>query len=308
MVSRDRTVEFRSIIKSNIGHNAVVNNGIRRGAALAEMSENTPSSFTDRAKRLGRNLGDTYQKLEQLSMLASQSKLFENHSARIQELTGIIRGDLCDLNRQIAELKQLSITHKPDDHNNRNHFTYSSNVLQWLQSNLANVAKNFKTVLESRTENLKAQKSRREEYFISDIQSMQSNQIVQRKQNSILTQDDVTINIDNSPTNSDSNQQQMFLTDQSQSFYQDRAETMESIESTVQELAQIFRQLATMIQEQEEEVLRIDQNVTDVSANVEAAHMELLKYLRSLSSGRWLMIQVFCVIVIFVIIFLIFFA
>lgn len=83
---------------------------------------------------------------------------------------------------------------------------------------------------------------------------------------------------------------------------------MESIEATVQELAQIFRQLATMIQEQEEEVIRIDQNVTDVSTNVEAAHMELLKYLRSLSSGRWLMIKVFCVVIVFVILFLIFFA
>ena len=221
MVSRDRTGEFRSIIKSNIGHNAVVNNGIRRGATLSEINDNAPVTFTEKAKRLGRDLGDTYQKLEQLSMLASQSKLFENHSARIQNLTAVIRGDLCDLNRQIAELKQLSINHKLDDRNNKNHDTYSSNVLQWLQSNLANAARNFKTVLESRTENLKAQKSRREEYFTSDIHtSMPPNQIVQRKQNPILTQNDVTINIDNSPTNPDSIQQQMFLTDQSQSFYQ----------------------------------------------------------------------------------------
>ena len=221
MVSRDRTGEFRSIIKSNLGHNAVVNNGIRRGATLSEINENAPATFTEKAKRLGRTLGDTYQKLEQLSMLASQSKLFENHSARIQELTAVIREDLCDLNRQIADLKHLSNSHKLDDRNNKNHDTYSSNVLQWLQSNLANAARNFKTVLESRTENLKAQKSRRDEYFTSDIHtSMQNNQIVQRKQNAILTQDDVTINIDNSPTSPDSNQQQMFLTDQSQSFYQ----------------------------------------------------------------------------------------
>lgn len=219
MASRDRTGEFRSIIKSNIGHNAVVNNGIRRGATLSEISENPPATFTEKAKRLGRDLGDTYQKLEQLSMLASQSKLFENHSARIQELTAVIRGDLCDLNKQIAELKQLSISHKLDDRNNKNHDTYSSNVLQWLQSNLANAARNFKTVLESRTENLKAQKTRREEYFTSDIHSMQ-NQVVQRKQTPILTQNDVTINIDNSPTSPDSHQQQMFLTDHSQSFFQ----------------------------------------------------------------------------------------
>ena len=214
-------MEFRSIIKSNIGHNAVVNNGIRRDACLSEPKEEG-TSFTDRAKRLGRDLGDTYQKLEQLSMLASQSKLFENHSARIQELTGVIRQDLCDLNRQIAALKQLSASQREDPRGSRNQHTYSANVLQWLQSNLANAAKNFKTVLESRTENLKAQKSRREEYFISDIgqSPMQPSQVVQRKQNSLLTQDDVTINIDNSPTSPGYNQQQMFLTDQSQAFYQ----------------------------------------------------------------------------------------
>ena len=213
MASRDRTAEFRSIIKSNIGHNTVVNNGIRRDACLSEPSEE-PASFTDRAKRLGRDLGDTYQKLEQLSMLASQSKLFENHSARIQELTGVIRQDLCDLNRQIADLKHLSVSQRQST---RNQHAYSANVLQWLQSNLANAAKNFKTVLESRTENLKAQKSRRDEYFFSDISqaAVQPSQIVQRKQN---PQDDVTINIDSSPTAY--NQQQMFVTDQSQAFYQ----------------------------------------------------------------------------------------
>ena len=217
-------MEFRSIIKSNIGHNAVVNNGIRRGACLSEPSEEG-ASFTDRAKRLGRDLGDTYQKLEQLSMLASQSKLFENHSARIQELTGAIRQDLCDLNRQIADLKELSASQRENPRSSsssRNQRTYSANVLQWLQSNLANAAKNFKTVLESRTESLKAQKSRREEYFISDISqsAMQPGQVVQRKQNPLLSQDDVTINIDNSPTSPGYTQQQMFVTDQSQAFYQ----------------------------------------------------------------------------------------
>ena len=219
MVSRDRTVEFRSIIKSNLGHNAVVNHGIRKAPFLSEDSEHSPASFTDRAKKLGRDLGDTYQKLEQLSMLASQSKLFENHSARIQELTQVIRQDLCGLNRQIGELKQLSAAQNQEARNNKNHQTYSSNVLQWLQSNLASAAKNFKTVLESRTENLKAQKSRREEYFTPDLQQ---SQVVQRKSNPLLSQDDVTINIDNSPTSPTVLQQQMFLTDQTQSFYQVR--------------------------------------------------------------------------------------
>lgn len=39
-------------------------------------------------------------------------------------------------------------------------------------------------------------------------------------------------------------------------YIQERASTMETIESTIVELGQIFTQLATMVKEQEEQVLR----------------------------------------------------
>ena len=51
---------------------------------------------------------------------------------------------------------------------------------------------------------------------------------------------------------------------------------------------------------------RIDANVEATELNVEAAHGELLKYFQSVTSNRWLIIKVFCVLIIFFIIFVVF--
>lgn len=83
---------------------------------------------------------------------------------------------------------------------------------------------------------------------------------------------------------------------------------MQSIESTIVELGGIFQQLAMMVKEQEEVVQRIDTNVEDAEMNVEAAHTELLKYFRSVTSNRWLMIKVFALLIFFFVIFVIFLA
>ena len=54
--------------------------------------------------------------------------------------------------------------------------------------------------------------------------------------------------------------------------------------------------------------LRIDANVDDATHHIEGAHTELLKYLRSVTSNRWLIIKVFAVLIIFFLIFIVFLA
>ena len=48
----------------------------------------------------------------------------------------------------------------------------------------------------------------------------------------------------------------MQLIEEQDNYITERAETMETIESTIVELGNIFQQLATMIKEQEESLLR----------------------------------------------------
>ena len=80
---------------------------------------------------------------------------------------------------------------------------------------------------------------------------------------------------------------------------------MQTVEQTIVELGGIFKQLATMIKEQEEQIQRIDSNVDDVELNVNEAHSELLKYFQSVTSNRWLMIKIFIVLIVFFVIFVV---
>lgn len=127
-------------------------------------------------------------------------------------------------------------------------------------------------------------------------------------------QEQISIDMNNSqtqpllPYGQQQQSQQMLMYDESDNYVQQRAETMQNIESTIVELGGIFQQLAHMVKEQEEMVERIDTNIQDVEMNVESAHSEILKYFQSVSKNRWLMIKIFGVLIFFFIFFVIFLA
>ena len=63
-----------------------------------------------------------------------------------------------------------------------------------------------------------------------------------------------------------------------------------------------------MVSEQGELAIRIDENVDDTLANVDNAQTQLLKYLDTVSSNRWLIMKIFAVLVFFMTGFIIFVA
>ena len=79
----------------------------------------------------------------------------------------------------------------------------------------------------------------------------------------------------------------MLLANQDQ-YLSARSEALQNVERTITELGGIFQQLATMVAEQGEMAVRIDENVERSVANVDSAQTQLLKYLNSISSNRWL--------------------
>ena len=97
--------------------------------------------------------------------------------------------------------------------------------------------------------------------------------------------------------------------DQQQDSYMDsRATAIEGIERTIGDLAGLFSQLTTMISAHDDLVRRIDHNVEDVEANVLGAQDQLMRYMSSVGSNRWLMIRMFLVMIVFFLIFVLFFA
>ncbi|CAJ0911632.1 13186_t:CDS:2, partial [Entrophospora sp. SA101] len=109
--------------------------------------------------------------------------------------------------------------------------------------------------------------------------------------------------LDMSTGQSHQQQQQLQLVEQQDNYIHSRASAIESIESTISELGNIFQQLATMVAEQRETVQRIDANTEEIQNHVEGAQKELLKYYASISSNRWLVVKIFAVIIFFFLIF-----
>ena len=78
-----------------------------------------------------------------------------------------------------------------------------------------------------------------------------------------------------------------------------RSQAIESIESTIAELGQIYQHFAHILTSQREAIQRIDENVIDAEMNVEGAHGQLLRYYENISSNRWLMLKIFGAVIFF---------
>uniref|UniRef100_A0A673MSV5 Syntaxin-5 n=2 Tax=Sinocyclocheilus rhinocerous TaxID=307959 RepID=A0A673MSV5_9TELE len=302
MTCRDRTLEFQSACKSLQGRQ--LQNGTHNKPAINALKQR--SDFTLMAKRIGKDLSNTFAKLEKLTILAKRKSLFDDKAVEIEELTYIIKQDINSLNKQIAQLQDL--VRSRSGQNGRHIQTHSNTIVVSLQSKLASMSNDFKSVLEVRTENLKQQRSRREHFSQAPVTA--SPLLANNFNSSVLMQDEsrslggeVAIDMD-----SRANPLQLQLIDEQDSYIQSRSDTMQNIESTIVELGSIFQQLAHMVKEQEETIQRIDANVEDTQLNVEMAHTEILKYFQSVSSNRWLMIKIFLVLIIFFIIFVVFLA
>lgn len=95
---------------------------------------------------------------------------------------------------------------------------------------------------------------------------------------------------------------------QSDEYHASRAQAVESIESTIVELGEMYKRLVHIVGMQEEITLRIDANMDQALDNVDKGHHHLLTYYESISGNRWLILKIFAVLIAFLVFFMIFVA
>lgn len=178
-----------------------------------------------------------------------------------------------------------------------------------LQEKLTDVSVNFKDVLEARTKNVQASRTRTEN-FISSVGQHAQPSLQQQSASPLYGTPKAGTPAPGvgTPGGGDSlsvepaTDRQLLVMEEGQqqnAYIQQRGQAIEAIEKTIGELGSIFGQLATMVQEQGEMVERIDANTEDVVDNVEGAQRELLKYWSRVSGNRWLVAKMFGVLMIF---------
>ncbi|KAG9153193.1 hypothetical protein Leryth_020596 [Lithospermum erythrorhizon] len=250
-------------------------------------------------------------------------------------MTAVIKQDITALNGAVVDLQLLCNSQNDSGSISSDTTTHSTTVVDDLKNRLMGATKEFKEVLTMRTENLKVHENRRQ-LFSSNASKEQTNPFV--RQRPLANKSTPTAATSpppwaNNPASSSSsssssaifprnhadnesqpllhqqqNQQQQQMVPVQDSYMQSRAEALHNVESTIHELGNIFTQLATMVSQQGELTIRIDENMEDTLANVEGAQGQLVRYLNSISSNRWLMIKIFFVLVVFLMIFLFFVA
>ncbi|KAL9049724.1 MAG: hypothetical protein Q9162_007049 [Coniocarpon cinnabarinum] len=327
---QDRTNEFRSILqqaqkKQNVRQPSAQRQPLLSDSQKSQANGAPPtrqqrSEFARQAAAIGRSISATTVKLQRLAELAQRKTLFDDRPVEIAELTYVIKQDLGAMNQQIGDLQNItkapntrkSVSEQEGEHN--------KNVVVLLQKNLADVSANFKDVLEVRTKNIQASRSRTENFVSSVSSHSQPGGLDPGRTDSPLYStpqrgrspkpggggQDI-LSLDPTPSSSNAlrgpqSDQQIMMMEEAQpqnSYISQRGEAIEAIERTIGELGGIFGQLATMVSEQSEMIQRIDANTEDVVENVEGAQKELLKYWSRVSGNRWLVAKMFGVLMIF---------
>ncbi|KAE8677173.1 Syntaxin-32 [Hibiscus syriacus] len=328
---RDRTQEFLSVaerLKKSItsGPNQ---NGPSSSRSRAEDKRSVVAhqlEFNRRASKVGLGIHQTSQKLSKLAKLAKRTSVFDDPTMEIQELTAVIKQDITALNSAVVDL-QLFCNSGNEGGVSSDTSSHSTTVVDDLKNRLMSATKEFKDVLTMRTENLKVHENRRQ-LFSSTASKDSPNPFVRQRPLAAKSAAGASNNLpqwangsasssqlfprkhdrESQPLLQEQQQQQQQMVPLQDSYMQSRAEALQNVESTIHELGTIFNQLATLVSQQGEIAIRIDENMDDTLANVEGAQGALLKYLNSISSNRWLMIKIFFVLILFLMFFLFFVA
>ncbi|KAF3787949.1 Syntaxin [Nymphaea thermarum] len=325
---RDRTSEFLSLSES------LARTESRPGPSTVDPLRSKPDSsssasarrseFNKKASRVGLGIHETSQKIARLTKLAKSSSMFNDPTLEIQELTALIKSDIDALSLAVSELQALQNFEVSDRDLSKDSIVHSTTICDDLKSRLMGTTKQFKDVLTARTENLKAHESRRQ---IFSANTSQENRVTQHSSivaepppwssslgPSTLSSGGVSngsqlrrrLGSDVAPSHSMEVQMLQQTVPRQDNYMQSREVALQNVESTISELGSIFTQLATMVAQQGELAIRIDDNMEETLSNVEGARSALLRHLNRVSSNRWLMIKIFAVLIFFMLLFVFF--
>ncbi|ETW87090.1 hypothetical protein HETIRDRAFT_437732 [Heterobasidion irregulare TC 32-1] len=334
--TQDRTNEFRACVESIRNRSSLPARTVEKQRLLQQGRGDNASEFSRMAKVIAKDISTTSTKLGKLAQLAKRKTLFDDRPVEISELTFIIKQDIANINKQIASLqaytKQKKAQGSSKSSDTKQVEEHNHNVVMLLQNKLAETSMTFKDVLEIRTQNMKESKDRTEQFMYSTATAANHAPANSYLFSSTQRQDPMgdgssgrydakgkgratpngdmlALDLDHAEEGAGGQNgggafMQMQLVEQQDNYIQSRSTAIESIESTIAELGQIFNQLAHMVAEQHETVQRIDADTMDIASNVGGAQRELLKYYASISSNRWLMLKVFGVLIVFFLVFI----
>ncbi|KAL2940637.1 Syntaxin-31 [Bienertia sinuspersici] len=339
---RDRTAEFRSLSETlkKIGGISAVDFTVNQSSPIVQSREQTSSSssrseFNKKASRIGLGIHEANRKIARLSQTAKKSSMFNDPTVEIQELTALIKDDIKALNVAFADLQNLQNIELAKSYSD-DKATHANAICDDIKNRLMAATKQFQEVLTARTQNIKAHETRKQlfsanasrdnpfQHHVKPVTEpppwLNSSNVSASAQptgpastpssgvqaGSQLRRRLGTESTDNVPSNNIEMSMLQQVAPQQESHARNRATALQNVESTISELSGIFTHLATVVAQQGELAIRIDDNMEESLSNVDGAHSALLKHLTRISSNRSLLIKLFAVLILFIVVFVFF--
>ncbi|CAL5343625.1 unnamed protein product [Camellia sinensis] len=330
---RDRTTEFRSLSETlkKIGGVADSNESQNGPSPSKPPATSYRSEFNKKASRIGLGIHETSLKIARLSKLGKKSSIFDDPIKEIQELSAFIKDDITALNVAVSDLQNLQNVEIADGNYSEDRVVHSTTVCDDLKTKLMGATKQFQDVLTTRTKNIKAHENRKQifstniarenplrnptkavtepaPWSTSSGSSGSLQPSVRSPSNGVQVGSQLRrrLAVDNTPSHHMETSMLQQVVPPQESYSQSRAVALQNVESTISELGGIFTHLATMVAQQGELAIRIDDNMEESLSNVESARSSLLRHLNQISSNRWLMIKIFAILIFFLIVFIFF--
>lgn len=306
---QNRTFEFQQCVASYDKINR------RQNGQRQDVQPPKKSRFSQQALIIAKDIAHTTELLLKLALLAKKKPLFDDRPVEINQLTYVIKQEIFKIEQSIQNLQRFArgeLSIQMDSQVSQ----YSKNVLNLLNSKMKNVSGEFKNVLEirqknelmnkTRTENFLSAASNRRQFLasLSDTDSPGGTGV--NNSNLSLGENPYSYAAEEPEQNGgemlsipDQSRQLLLMEEQNNQYLQERNSAVETIEATINEVGNLFQQLATLVTEQGETIQRIDHNVEDVHMNILGAQRELLKYYARISNNRWLFLKIFGVLFVF---------
>jgi len=287
------------------------------------------------------------EKLEKLTALAKQRSLFDDATQEINRLTYVIKMDLQTLDADISQLQDFATKQRGSGSALSQASKNSDAIVKNLESKVAATTKSFLDVLNVRTQTLKEQNYRRKHFESASQKHFRTRKAnpfssllnenghvdgIQQQGKSApkrQTENDAALGDDESQDHmsngvlrrrgglhtqtytpiADEQEMAMAVEEPDQDQYlASRNAAVQQIEVTMVEISKMYQRLLEILATQDEHLIGIDHDTSQALEHVDSGHKEILKYFESMSSGRWLVLKIFGVLIFFLFFFFIFVA
>ena len=291
---------------SSSPHNLRNRNNNHSTSSSTPQQPKTRSQFSQAAAHIMSGIHTTSSKLQELTTLTKQTSLYNDPAGAINRISFELKKDMETLQGEIDVLAEFvnsqHVKLNNDDGSNSNLIVTS------LRDQLATQTQSFLQVLTQRSESMKQQNERRKEFEGSSVKRKAKHRDFSSLLDDDNNDDSNDVDVESQTQTQHQTQLSAFEENQTDSYLQSRAEAVENIEQTIHQLGKMYKELIEIVDRQHEVAIRIDQNTEEALENVQEGYQELMKLYTSTSSGQWLIVKVFFILLVFSVLFISFVA